>query len=139
MTISFSYFYNDVTAQQIELEEIRNFLEDQLFVTVGGNSNCISEKLKYGLPVFNANLIAERYERKIFEHELVEAFYCKESFIHVGKNNNIETTKKRLLYGKEFGFTNILVHVGKDNDSLNVFNSLKENYNLVDFYVKVSK
>lgn len=106
--------------------------------------------------------------RMLFNQQIEEAFGGNKSFIYMGTNANLNGATKRLLRGKEANFTNILVHIetlpeiainqsnrrvslGERNeisyerikqsieDSFSVFNELKNNISLVDFYVSVRR
>jgi predicted ABC-type ATPase len=106
--------------------------------------------------------------RMVFNEMVEEFFGGNKSFIYMGTNANLSGTKKRLLRAREGNFTNILVHIetpletaikqsshrvlfGERNEityerikqtmqeSLLVFNELKTNGSLVDFYVHIKR
>lgn len=99
--------------------------------------------------------------RKIFNASIDRALEGNKSFVHIGTNTNLNETKKRLKKAKENGFTNVLVLIDTNpeiayeqvnkrvdeqeilmeriiqfhDDAFEVFNSLKKDNDLVDFYV----
>jgi len=132
------------------------FIEKFIDISVIDVDDCVKA---IGQGIYNRIHLAEG--RKIFQTKLEEAFKGNESFVHVGTNSNLNGVKQRLLQGKENGFTNILVLIDTNieksikqiqerierkeiaidrvkqsyEDSLKVFNSIKDNKCLVDFYV----
>ena len=173
---SFEQHYGIYESAPIGLDQINNLKDDKLFVTVGGGigaGKTFLTKKFVELPIIDVDdHITEvgggKYDRanlgqgrKAFEGALDKALEGDESFIHMGTNANLNTTKKRLQKAKENGFTTILVLIdtkpekaaeqikGREDrdeiamerivqshdDALNVFETLKKDNNIVDFFV----
>ena len=143
---SFEQYYSIHESVQISIDQIENLKDDKLFVTVGGgvgSGKTFLAKKFITLPV----------------RTMTESIGGDESFIHMGTNSNVNSTKQRLQEAKENGFTTVLVLIDTHpdivaeqielesnliemerivqsrDDALNVFETLKKDNTLVDFYV----
>lgn len=154
---SFSQLYGlNESPTQISMEDINTFKEDRLFVTVGSHTGSPNPFLttQFGdLPIIEVKAYTTRVGggvyhrsnlsegRRLFQASIDKALEGNESFVHIGSNTNLEATKNRLQKAKDNGFTNILVLIESniDEDARNVFNQLKKDNSLVDFYVHKRK
>lgn len=160
--MSITSFYNYYTINEstkIELDQINNIKDDKLFVSVGGGigaGKSFLTKRTVELPIIDVD--------DFVNNALRRSLKGNKSFIHMGTNQNVNATRKRLQRAKENNFTTVLVlidtkpevaarHVQKRvengeintipmeriiqsrEDALNTFNTLIKDNDIVDFYV----
>lgn len=180
--MSITSFYNHYIISEstkIDLDQINNIKDDKLFVSVGGGigaGKSFLTKRTVELPIIDvddyvsevgggeynrANLGAGRSK---FNKALNRALEGDRSFVHMGTNQNVNATRKRLQKAKENNFTTVLVLIdtkpeiaakqaqkrvetGERNpipmeriiqshkDALNTFETLIKDNDIVDFYV----
>lgn len=135
---SFSEYYSTdrLTGRLlVELHDLKTFLDDNLFILVGGSNksyyiNEVLQKVVGGISIYKESGIFEKlYSEKEQILPLPDIFKQNKSFIYTGNAINENSATNKLKMAKDSKYTTVLIY--NENDS---FEQLKNDKELVDFY-----